>query len=89
MVKLETLQEKIKVLKSKVSEAGKNKDKSKPEEKALHKNLKRAQRKIRIMNGKKLAALTGAKKEEGAPAPAQPAAQMVPAAKPPAAEQKA
>ncbi|MBI4834044.1 MAG: hypothetical protein HY811_04395 [Planctomycetes bacterium] len=79
MVKLEILQEKVKVLKSKISESKKNKDKSKPEElRSFHKNLKRAQRKIRIMNGKKLAALTGAKKEEGTATPAQPA----PAAKP-------
>ena len=77
MAKVEELQTKVKTLKTKVQEADKNTDKSKlAEARTLHKSLRRAQRKIRAMAGKKLPA----KKEEGKPAEA--AATAAPAAEP-------
>ena len=62
MAKVEALQTKVKVLRAKAQAADKNTDKSKlAEARTLHKNLRRAQRKIRAMTGRKLPA----KKEEG------------------------
>ena len=90
MAKVEALQTKVKVLRAKAQAADKNTDKSKlVEARTLHKNLRRAQRKIRALTGKKLPAK---KEEEGkkeapaaapaAPAPAKPVAAPVAAATP-------
>ncbi|MEK7309749.1 MAG: hypothetical protein AAB038_02935 [Planctomycetota bacterium] len=89
MAKVEALQTKVKVLRAKAQAADKNTDKSKlAEARTLHKNLRRAQRKIRALTGRKLPAK---KEEEGkkassptqaATAPAKPTAAPVAAATP-------
>ncbi|MCK5578932.1 MAG: hypothetical protein KAI63_05360, partial [Planctomycetes bacterium] len=66
---VETLEKKIATLKAKVTEADKS-EKPSPELRALGKSLRRAQRKVRSLTGKKLKAATGAKDEEATPAAA-------------------
>ena len=93
MAKVEALQTKVKVLRAKAQEADKNTDKSKlVEARTLHKNLRRAQRKIRALTGRKLPPKKGeeGKKEApatapAAPAPAKPVAAPVAAVTPTAA----
>ena len=85
MAKVEELQTKVKVLRAKAQEADKNTDKSKlAEARTLHKNLKRAQRKVRAMTGRKLPPKKGEEGKKEAPAaaptataPAKPAATPV------------
>jgi len=66
MAKVEALRIKAKVLKIKVSEAAKGKDRNDKTTRVLRKSLKRVQRKVRAMTGKKLPAKT----EDGKPAAA-------------------
>jgi hypothetical protein len=87
MAKIEVLQTKVKVLRAKAQEADKNTDKAKlVEARTLHKNLRRAQRKIRALTGKKLPAkkVEEGKKEAPAATPAKPPA-VAPAVTPVAA----
>ena len=95
MAKVEALQTKVKVLRAKAQAADKNTDKSKlAEARTLHKNLRRAQRKIRAMTGRKLPAKKDEEGKKEAPAaapvataPAKPAPAPVAAATPaPAAD---
>ena len=70
MAKVEELQKKVTVLKDKIRESSKKTDKTNPiEVRPLRKSLKRAQRRIRSLTGKKLAVIQARGKE------AQPAAQ--------------
>ena len=83
MVKVEELTKKVTVLKDKIREPSKKTDKSSPIElRPLRKSLKRAQRRIRSLTGKKLAAIQARGKE------AQPAGQVQVQAQQPAEKPK-
>lgn len=71
MVKVEELTKKVTVLKGKIRETSKQTNKSNlTEVKQLRKSLKRAQRQVRFLTGKKLAVIQSRGKE------AQPASQI-------------
>ena len=83
MAKVEELQKKVTVLKDKIRESSKKTDKTNPlEVRPLRKSLKRAQRQIRSLSGKKLAVIQARGKE------AQPVAQPQAQAQQPAEKPK-